>query len=98
MNAYEIEQIEKQMKADIRLPLAFEAWADVEHRARRERARVVGKLFAAFVTSGRRCVTNGQEQRACHDGAAREGAGSSDYSRMALRFDHQMGRGNGSDF
>jgi hypothetical protein len=48
MNAYEIEQIEKQMKAGLRLPLPFEAWADIEQRARQERARVVGKALAAF--------------------------------------------------
>jgi len=48
MNAYEIEQIEKQMKADFRLPLSYQAWADVEQRARQERARVVGKALAEF--------------------------------------------------
>jgi hypothetical protein len=31
MNAYEIEQVERQVKADFRLPLGYEAWADIEH-------------------------------------------------------------------
>lgn len=48
MNAYEIEQIEKQMRSEFRLPLSYEAWADIEHQAREERARVVGKLLANF--------------------------------------------------
>jgi hypothetical protein len=51
MNAYEIEQIEKDVRANFRLPLSFEGWADIERRARQERARVIGetvaKLFAA---------------------------------------------------
>lgn len=48
MNAYEIEQIEKQMKSAIRLPLAYNAWADLERDARQERARVVGKIISGF--------------------------------------------------
>ena len=48
MNAYEIEQIEKQMKSDLRLPLAYNAWADIERQARQERARVVGKMLVDF--------------------------------------------------
>lgn len=48
MNAFEIEQIEKRMKAGLRLPLAYQAWADIEQRARQERARVVGKALADF--------------------------------------------------
>lgn len=48
MNAYEIEQIEKQMKSGLRLPLAFDAWADLERQARQERARVVAKVIADF--------------------------------------------------
>jgi hypothetical protein len=51
MNAYEIEQIEKQMKAGFRLPLPYQAWADIEHRARQERARVMGKVIAHFFAS-----------------------------------------------
>jgi hypothetical protein len=46
MNAYEIEQIEKDVKANFRVPLSFENWADVERRAREERARVLGAAFA----------------------------------------------------
>jgi len=48
MNAYEIEQIEKQMRSEFRLPLPYQAWADVERQARQERARVVGNLLAGF--------------------------------------------------
>lgn len=48
MNAYEIEQIEKQLRADMRLPLSFNAWADLERKARQERARVLGALISEF--------------------------------------------------
>jgi hypothetical protein len=48
MNAYEIEQIEKQMKTEFRLPLPYQAWGDIERQARQERARVLGKLLANF--------------------------------------------------
>ena len=51
MNAYEIEQIEKDIRANFRLPLSYVGWADIERRAREERARVLGqgiaKLFRA---------------------------------------------------
>lgn len=53
MNAYEIEQIEKDVKARFRLPLAFEGWADIERRAREERARVVGNAIARFFAAAR---------------------------------------------
>lgn len=43
MNAYEIEQIEKDVRANFRLPLSYEGWADVERRAREERARILGQ-------------------------------------------------------
>jgi hypothetical protein len=46
MNAYEIEQIEKDVRAKFRLPLSFEGWTEVERRAREERARVIGQGFA----------------------------------------------------
>lgn len=48
MNAYEIEQIEKDVRANFRLPLAFSDWADIERRARQERARVLGEGIAKF--------------------------------------------------
>lgn len=48
MNAYEIEQIEQQVKTTMRLPLAYAAWADVERNARQERARILGKMFSSF--------------------------------------------------
>ena len=48
MNAYEIKQIEQHMKAGLRLPLPFQAWSEIEQRARQERARVVGKALADF--------------------------------------------------
>lgn len=51
MNAYEIEQIEKQLRVDTRLPLSYVSWSEIERQARAERARVVSaafrKLFAA---------------------------------------------------
>ena len=48
MNAYEIEQIEKDIRANFRLPLSFDGWADIERRAREERARVLGEGIASF--------------------------------------------------
>lgn len=48
MNAYEIEQIEQQMKAAIRLPLSYNSWADLERNARQERARVLAKVIPEF--------------------------------------------------
>lgn len=48
MNAYEIEQIEKQMKANTRLPLSYVARSDIERYARAERARVISKAIAGL--------------------------------------------------
>jgi hypothetical protein len=48
MNAYEIEQVEKQVKADFRLPVGYQAWADIEHKARVQRARAAAEAFAKF--------------------------------------------------
>ncbi|MDH4173086.1 MAG: hypothetical protein OEZ09_00460 [Betaproteobacteria bacterium] len=52
MNAFEIEQIEKDVRANFRLPLSFEGWAEVERQARQERARVlaggVARLFSSL--------------------------------------------------
>jgi len=48
MNAYEIEQIEKDVKANFSLPLSYAGWADIERQARQERARVIGQGFAKF--------------------------------------------------
>lgn len=48
MNAYEIEQLEKQMKVETRLPLSYVAWSEIERRARAERARMVGQVIANF--------------------------------------------------
>ena len=48
MNAYEIEQIEKQMKGDFRLPLSYADWEYVARHARQERAQMIGKAFAGF--------------------------------------------------
>lgn len=48
MNAYEIEQIEKQMKVRTSLPLSYVAWSEIERRAREERARMIGKAIATF--------------------------------------------------
>jgi len=49
MNAYEIEQLEKQMRAGNRLTLPYEAWADIARLARQERARFVGKITTDFL-------------------------------------------------
>jgi hypothetical protein len=48
MNPYEIEQVEKQAKGDFRLPLGYQAWADIEHKAREQRARAAAEAFANF--------------------------------------------------
>jgi len=48
MNAYEIEQIEKQMRSELRLPLAYNAWADIERQARQERAQMMAKVIREF--------------------------------------------------
>ena len=51
MNAYEIEQIEKQMRCELRLPLPYQAWGDIERQAREERSRVVAKAIAGFFSA-----------------------------------------------
>jgi len=51
MNAFEIEQIEKDIRANFRLPLSFEGWADVERQARQERARVLANGVARFFSA-----------------------------------------------
>jgi len=48
MNAFEIEQIERQMRSELRLPLAYSTWAEIERHARQERSRAVGKALAGF--------------------------------------------------
>jgi hypothetical protein len=53
MNAYEIEQIEKDVRANFRLPLSFDGWVDIERRAREERARVMGRAVAGFFAAAR---------------------------------------------
>ncbi|HSG77734.1 MAG TPA: hypothetical protein VLA30_16575 [Burkholderiales bacterium] len=57
MNAYEIEQIEKDVRANFRLPLAFSEWGDIERRAREERARVLGGGIARFFAAAWAKVT-----------------------------------------
>lgn len=65
MNAYEIEQIEKDVRANFQLPLSYEGWADIERRAREERARVLGqgvsRVFRALLT---RLASFGRQVRA----------------------------------
>ncbi len=51
MNRYEIERIEQQMKSEFRLPLPYEAWADIERQARQERARILGKAIAGYFSA-----------------------------------------------
>jgi hypothetical protein len=79
MNAYEIEQIEKQMKAGVRLPLPFQAWGDMERQARQERARVMGKVLADFFASALAKIS----------GAARQiRSTAADCTDARLRHDH----------
>jgi hypothetical protein len=49
MNAFEIEQIEQDVRANFRLPLSYSGWADIERKARQERARVLGRGFSRLV-------------------------------------------------
>ena len=51
MNAYEIEQLEQQLKAEFRLPLGYEAWADFERQVRQHRARATAQAFASFFSA-----------------------------------------------
>ena len=51
MNAYEIAEIEKSMKADYRLPLSYEAWSHIERDARQARAQESYKAVAAFFSA-----------------------------------------------
>ena len=65
MNAYEIEQIEKDVRANFRLPLSYEGWADIERRAREERARVLGQGFSRAFRALRTWLTSfGRQVRA----------------------------------
>ena len=52
-----IEQVERQVKADFRLPLGYEAWADIEHKARQQRARAAGEAFGKFLAGALAKVT-----------------------------------------
>ncbi|HEX9184797.1 MAG TPA: hypothetical protein VF876_16185 [Burkholderiales bacterium] len=51
MNAYEIAEIEKTMKADYRLPLSYAAWSDIEREARQARAEAAYQAMSAFFGS-----------------------------------------------
>ena len=57
MNAYEIEQLEKQVKAEFRLPLGYEAWAGIEREARQQRALMSAKLLGDFFAAVAATVT-----------------------------------------
>jgi hypothetical protein len=48
VNAYEIEKMEKDVRANFRLPLSYAGWADIERQAREERARILGKGITTF--------------------------------------------------
>ena len=48
MNAYEIAEIEKSMKANYQLPLSYEAWSDIERDARQARAKASYAALAGF--------------------------------------------------
>lgn len=62
MNAYEIEQIEKQMRCELRLPLPYQAWGDIERQAREQRARVIGKLLADFFAAAYATISGAARQ------------------------------------
>jgi hypothetical protein len=65
MNAYEIEQIEKDVRANFNLPLSYSGWADIERKAREERARVLGNGFSKFFAAAwTRLVSIGRGVRA----------------------------------
>ena len=51
MNAYEIEQVEKHLRVDTQLPLSYAAWAEIDQRARAQRARVVGEAIGRFFSA-----------------------------------------------
>jgi hypothetical protein len=51
MNAYEIAEIEKSMRADYRLPLSYQAWSDIERNARQARAHATYKAVAGFFSA-----------------------------------------------
>lgn len=48
MNVSEIEQLERQLRVNTRLPLSYAAWADIEQQARAHRSRVVGQVLSGF--------------------------------------------------
>jgi hypothetical protein len=62
MNAYEIEQIEKQMRSEFRLPLPYQAWGDIERQARQERAQALAKLLAEFFAAVYAKITGAASQ------------------------------------
>jgi hypothetical protein len=62
MNAYEIAEIEKNLKADYRLPLSYEAWSDIEREARQARAKETYKAVAGFLSAALAKVTSATRQ------------------------------------
>jgi hypothetical protein len=79
MDAYEIAEIEKHLKADYRLPLSYEAWSDIEREARQARAKESYKAVAAFFSAVLAKVT----------GAARQVRGiAAECTGARLRHDH----------
>jgi hypothetical protein len=51
MNAYEIAEIEKGLKANYRLPLSYDAWAGIERDARQARAQATYEALAKFLNA-----------------------------------------------
>jgi hypothetical protein len=79
MNPYEIEQIEKQMRAGFQLPLQMQEWSDVERKARQERALILAKMFREFFAAAYAKIT----------GAARQvRSTAADCTGARLRHDH----------
>jgi len=79
MNAYEIEQIEKQMKSEFRLRLPYQEWSDIERRARLERARVVARMLGEFFAAAYARITGA---------AAQMRSTAADCTGARLRHDH----------
>ena len=62
MNAYEVAQIEKQMRAGFQLPLDLQEWSVLERQARQERARILGKMFSGFFAAAYAKLTGAASQ------------------------------------
>ena len=48
MNASEIRYIEEQLRAEPRLPLSEDGYAEIVSRAKHQRAEAIGEMWGAF--------------------------------------------------